>query len=228
MLLAKDIHKKYKVPVLSGVTLQAEPGEIIGLAGENGSGKSTLLAIIAGLTSPDTGRVTIDGKPLIERQIGYVPQEGTLFENLSVKDNLRFWASAYDRPWETALSMLPQDEGFIKKRAGHLSGGMKKRLSIALACLHHPRWLIMDEPSAALDIGFKGYLSQMIQNVKSEGRGVIFTSHQPDELMWCDRVYVLHDGIFVYSGDPKALNEQALYALTRGGDVIGHSHHDRA
>ncbi|MCL2422062.1 MAG: ATP-binding cassette domain-containing protein, partial [Defluviitaleaceae bacterium] len=113
MLLANNIHKKYKTPVLSGVTLQAEAGEVIGLAGENGSGKSTLLSIMAGLISPDAGQVTIDGKPIAERQIGYVPQDSALFENLSVRDNLRFWASAYHCRWQDALAMLPRDEGFI-------------------------------------------------------------------------------------------------------------------
>lgn len=217
MLMAKDIHKKFYEPVLKGVTLQAQAGEIIGIAGKNGSGKSTLLSIIAGLTAPDAGQITLDGEPLVKKRIGYVPQEGTLFENLSVKDNLRFWASAYSQPWQNALPMLPREASFLKKRAGHLSGGMKKRLAIALACLHQPTWLLMDEPSAALDIGFKGHLSQMIQDIKAEGRGILFTSHQPDELMWCDRLYILNEGVFVYNDDPKKLTGQDLYALTNMG-----------
>jgi len=226
MLLAKDIYKKYSEPVLEGVTLHVEAGEIVGIAGENGSGKSTLLSIITGLAVPDAGQVTLDGQPLAAKKIGYVPQESALFENLSVKDNLRFWASAYGRPWQEALAMLPPDTGFIKKRAGHLSGGMKKQLAIALACLHQPKWLVMDEPSAALDIGFKGYLSQMIQEARGSDRGVIFTSHQPDELMWCDRIYVLRKGVFAYIGAPQILNGQDLYALTKGGAAYGHDDYD--
>ena len=207
MLSANNIHKKYLHPVLKGVSFNAHKEEIVGIAGENGSGKSTLLSILSGTTKADSGDITIN------RNIGYVPQESTLFDNLSVKDNLLFWATAYKQPWKDVLpgvtGILPDDPSFFKKRVAHLSGGMKKRLSIALACLNNPEYLIMDEPTAALDIGFKGILSQLMQKIRSDGRGVIFSSHQPDELLWCDRIYILRDGIFVYEGDPKKLGDLA-------------------
>jgi len=95
----------------------------------------------------------------------------------------------------------------LKKRVSQLSGGMKKRLSIALACLHNPQLLIMDEPSAALDIGFKGELKQMMDKIRSQGRSVIFSTHQPDELTWCDRIYILKKGVFIYEGKPQELGD---------------------
>ena len=209
MLLAKDIHKKFSESVLRGVTLEAKAGEIIGIAGKNGSGKSTLLSIMTGLLMPDGGQVTLEEEPLKKRinSIGYVPQEAALFENLSVKDNLRFWASARGLPWKETSLMLSEDKAFLKKRVSRLSDGMKRRLSIILACMHSPKWLVLDEPSANLDIGFKGDLIQIIKDISAEGGGVIFTSHQPDELMWCDRIYILRGGVFVYSGDPKELGD---------------------
>ena len=213
MIKAENIHKKYKEPVLKGVSLEVKPGEVIGIAGENGSGKSTLLSIISGFIQADAGKLSIEG------QIGYVPQETALFENLSVKDNLRFWAAAYGLKWKESVNTLPagwldmQEAGFMKKKVRHLSGGMKKRLTITLACLNKPQWLLMDEPSAALDIGFKKILSQMIEDIRGSGRGVIFTSHQADELLWCDRIYVLREGVFAYSGPPTDLSglSEVLY-----------------
>lgn len=224
MMTAENIHKKFSKPVLNGVTIKANPGEIIGIAGENGSGKSTLLSIIAGLTMADTGEINING------QIGYVPQENALFDNLSVKDNLRFWYAAYGitskslhfaphnspfkppfnplfNPLFNSLFNFMDDKDFLKKKVRHLSGGMKKRLSIALACLHGPKWLLMDEPSSALDIGFKGALYNIMENICREEGAVIFTTHQPDELLWCNRIYVLRDGLFIYEGAPKDLEE---------------------
>jgi len=200
MLIAKNIQKSYLAPVLQNVSLQINAGEIIGLAGQNGSGKSTLLAILAGITKQDAGEVNIEG------EIGLVPQEAALFDNLSVKDNLRFWAKAYKQDWKNALPILT-DDSMLKKRVSQLSGGMKKRLSIALACLHNPQFLIMDEPTAALDIGFKGELKQMLDEIRSQGRSVIFSTHQPDELAWCDRIYILKKGQFVYEGSPQEVGD---------------------
>ena len=200
MITAKNIQKSYLAPVLQDVSLQINPGEIIGLAGENGSGKSTLLAILAGIIKQDSGEIEADG------EIGLVPQEAALFDNLSVKDNLRFWAKAYKQDWKNALPILA-DDSMLKKRVSQLSGGMKKRLSIALACLHNPQLLIMDEPTAALDIGFKSELKQMLDQIRSQGRSVIFSTHQPDELAWCDRIYILRKGQFIYEGSPKELGD---------------------
>jgi ABC-2 type transport system ATP-binding protein len=156
-----------------------------------------------------------------------VPQENALFDHLNVRDNLRFWAAAYGFPWEPALDILrvgkSEQREFLKKKVKTLAGGMKKRLSIALACLHSPRYLIMDEPSAALDIGFKKSLADMLANIRGEGRCVVLTSHQPDELQSCDRIYVLSGGAFVYRGSPQGLGEdftQALFGLTGGGHAF--------
>ncbi|MCL1998825.1 MAG: ABC transporter ATP-binding protein [Turicibacter sp.] len=188
-----NIHKSYKENVLNGISFEVERGEIIGIAGKNGSGKSTLLAIMAGIIKPDRGTVVCEGS------IGYVPQTLDLFENLTVRDNLRFWMAAYgiksfDKCRNPITTSIFDDEILLKKRVRHLSGGMKKRLSIALSCLNNPDYLIMDEPSSALDIEFKRDLHELIKLVAKE-RSVIFTSHQPDELAWCGRVFELKSGL---------------------------------
>ena len=212
MIAAKKINKNFSEPVLRDVTIFAMPGEICGIAGENGSGKSTLLSILAGLIPPDSGELDLPSR------IGYVPQEAALFDNLSVRDNILFWS---------AVSRVPPGpifcEDVYKKKVKHLSGGMRKRLSIALACLNDPECLIMDEPTAALDIGFKGELAQMMRDMRSEGRSIVFSSHQPDELLWCDRIYILRGGVFVYEGSPHEITDLpgALYGAGDKGIYPG-------
>ncbi|MDR1665415.1 MAG: ABC transporter ATP-binding protein [Clostridiales bacterium] len=236
MLKAENISKKYKHEVLNGVSFSAKGGEIVGIAGENGSGKSTLLSVMTGAARPEAGRVLVEGEDIaknpraLRKWVGYVPQEDSLFGNLSARDNLKLWAAAYGADWKNALPYLfPEPNGeteiFLRKKADALSGGMRKRLSIALSLTHSPRYLIMDEPTAGLDIGFKWELMKTVREMSARGHCVIFTSHQPDELLQCDRLYVLRGGAFVYAGDPKALCGgepgfgEALFTLIKARDA---------
>jgi ABC-2 type transport system ATP-binding protein len=218
MLTADGIVKKYKQTVLNGVSLSINPGEIVGIAGENGSGKSTLLSVLTAVMKPELGQVTVEGCDIfrnpkaLRKWVGFVPQENALFNDLTARDNLKLWASAYGSDWKSAFDFLfpaempdAERKAFLKKKAYALSGGMKKRLSIALALTHGPRYLIMDEPSAGLDIVFKWTLMELMQAIRSEGNSVLFTSHQPDELKWCDRIYILRKGVFIYEGEPGVL-----------------------
>jgi len=207
VLTADNIHKSYKNPVLDGVSISVRPGEIVGVAGVNGCGKSTLLAIMTSVVRPDMGAVTCMGgdvfkEPgLLRKYVGYVPQKNGLFENLSARDNLLFWASAY-----RVKPRLERFDGqFLSKKAGRLSEGMKKRLSIAIAMQNDPLFLVMDEPTAALDIGFKREFLLSLGKVKEEGRAVLFSSHQPDELAVCDRLFVMSGGKFAFEGPPEEL-----------------------
>lgn len=202
MLCAENISKAYGVPVLADINLTANRGRILGIAGANGSGKSTLISILAALRQPDRGRVTVDGEDLytnrrlLKTKIGYVPQDISLFDNLSALDNIKFWAAAYGADYRR----VPFDQASIKKKVKHLSGGMQKRLSIAVSVPHDPDFILMDEPTAALDIAFKRELGGQLADWRARGKAVILTSHQPDELMLCDDLAVLRDGGFVYEG----------------------------
>jgi ABC-2 type transport system ATP-binding protein len=230
MLKAEAIHMQYgRQPILNGVSLCASGGEVIGIAGLNGSGKSTLLSVLTGITRPGSGRVELEAQPLtpasLRKWVGYVPQENSLFENLSALDNIKLWASAYAADWRNALPFLfPEAEtgtderAFLKKKVRTLSGGMKKRLSIAVSLMHNPKYLVMDEPTAGLDIGFRWNVGETVKQLRSHGRCVIFTSHQADELLLCDRIYVLREGAFVYVGSPEAIRDgtDALHSLIAG------------
>jgi ABC-2 type transport system ATP-binding protein len=232
MLTAESINKKFnKHHVLDGVSLQAQSGEIIGIAGINGSGKSTLLSVLTGLIKPDGGQVSIEGESLspkaLKQWLGYVPQENSLFDTISAWDNIKLWAAAYKTDWKNALPFLfPESEGitedeekrFLYKKTALLSGGMKKRLSIAVSLMHNPKYLIMDEPTAGLDIGFRYTLSETIKQLRAREKCVIFTSHQTEELLLCDRIYILRGGLFVYAGSPQIISNgtEDLYALISG------------
>lgn len=229
MLIAENICKKYNKSnsVLNSVSFTASPGEIVGIAGENGSGKSTLIYILTTLTKPDQGKVYLmdhdifKHPELVKRFIGFVPQENALFDSLSVSDNIKFWAAAYGA--DARLVYFPKE--YRGYKVSQLSGGMKKRLSIAIALMNNPDYLIMDEPTSALDIRFKKELTSTILEMKNNGKTIIFTSHQPDELLVCDRLYILKGGVFIYSGKPEELSaskpfHEALYDITNQSEPL--------
>lgn len=189
--LQKSFDKRQ--PVLKEVTFSLAPGAAVCIAGQNATGKTTLLRLACGLIQPDAGAVCCDGK------IAFIPQEPALLPELTVLDNLRLWYSAQgldgptfsDASPETQLGLLP----FRKKRAGALSGGMKKRLSIAAALVGRPDYLLLDEPFAALDAPGCRELSMLLCRLKSEGAGILFTSHEPNQIAaLADELFLLRDG----------------------------------
>lgn len=201
-----DICKKYgKKQVLKGATFHAKQGECVAVVGANGCGKSTLLGILSGTLKADSGNIFYDGKnPLADskvfsRYIGYVPQENPLMDQLTVYDNLRFWYCDSNR--SIAADM---QNGILKEfgldayrnyTVNKLSGGLKKRLSIACALAADPRILIMDEPGAALDLICKEDIKRYLKKYLAQGGTVLITSHEEAELSICDRMYLLRDGV---------------------------------
>lgn len=201
----KNIHKSYgKKKVLDGVSFHVEKGECVALAGANGCGKSTLLGILAGSLKADDGEILYNGenpfkdKSVFYKYAGYVPQENPLMDKLSVYDNLRFWYCDSTRSMEEdikqgILGEFGLDE-YLKVSVDKLSGGLKKRLSIACALASDPQILIMDEPGAALDIICKEDIKQYLLKYMKNGGTVILTSHEEAELSICNRMYLLKNG----------------------------------
>lgn len=197
VLQVKAICKNYKKKkVLQGVSLQLEPGNCIGIVGGNGSGKTTLLSILAGALRADSGTVFFDGtdvtrdRSFYSAKVAYVPQENPIIEELTVKDNLRLW---YKGKVKEPFTMLGLQEVFWMP-AGKLSGGMKKRLSIACALSNQAPILILDEPGAALDLACKADIQEYLKGYRDNGGIVILTSHEMEELVLCDQMYVLKQG----------------------------------
>jgi ABC-2 type transport system ATP-binding protein len=190
MFKIENVSKSYgRQNVLVNVSLTVNDGEAVCIAGPNGCGKSTLLKIAAGVMKPDSGSVGIVGE---RTALGYVPQEPPLIEELSVRDNLRFWyctgganvEKMCGQPPVATLEILP----FIDKKVSCLSGGMKKRVSIACACGGNPAILVMDEPGASLDAEFKRKLREFIAEFTGNGGIVLFSSHEDAEIAMADRI----------------------------------------
>ena len=205
-----DIRKKYgKKTVLDGISLSAEAGSCVGILGGNGCGKSTLLSIIAGLSRADSGSVTAvkdNGKAVI----GYVPQGTPLMEELSAWDNLRLWYSrdALKRELESGVLKMLGIDTFLKVPVRKMSMGMKKRLSIGCAVYGNPDILLLDEPTAALDIVCKESIYAYIDDFRKKGGIVLFVTHDVHEFELCDRCYVMKDGRlseYTYDGDLRKL-----------------------
>ena len=213
--------KSYKKrSVLENISFEAESGEIIGIVGGNGCGKSTMLSILAGVSSPDSGSFNVNGVDLFKNKknlssvIGYVPQNPVLFEELSGKDNLYLW---YDKKTlETALSQdgllsMLEIKPFMDKTVSKMSGGMKKRISIACAVSAKPEILLLDEPSSALDLPCKEKLYGWYKKYTAGGGTIIVATHDTRELELCTKVFVLKNNRlspYNYTGN---INELAGY-----------------
>ena len=182
--------------VLENVSLCAYGGECVGIAGVNGSGKSTLLSILAGVLRPAEGRLICCGYDLLEKKsrygslIGYVPQENPLLGDLSVADNLKLWSGKIPDVSSDIIQKLKLDT-LLTKRAGKLSGGQKRRVTIACALLGGQQVLVMDEPTSALDIGQKEIIHRYIREFTDRGAVVIMATHDIMEMELCDRLYHL-------------------------------------
>ncbi len=204
MLELKDVELKYrKKVILKGVNISAKPGQCIGLLGLNGSGKSTMLSAIAGAKSASAGSITLNGKTYREdpkafqENIGYVTQENALIEELSAMDNLRLWtpldkASIYDTLTNTNLSILGVHT-FLEIPVRSMSGGMKKRLSIATVLINKPHVLLLDEPLAALDMLAKKSILDYIASFRSNGGMLVIASHDEKLFEFCDEVWLLQN-----------------------------------
>ena len=200
----ENIKKNYgKKQVLKGISFSAKEGECIGVLGVNGSGKSTLLNILSGIQKGNDGDFSYNDISLLKNAkkrsegVGYVPQSTPLLEELSARDNLRLWydEEQMEKSLKTGvLGMLGIGE-FIKVPVCKMSGGMKKRLAIGCAVAHNPKILLLDEPSAALDLVCKERISNYLLDFKKQGGIVILATHDVQELPLCDRLYILKDGV---------------------------------
>lgn len=209
-------------PVLNQVTLSVNDGEIVCLLGPSGAGKTTLIRLITGAIKADEGSITIDGIAVpsirLYRHIGFMPQEDALYNDLTGMDTLLFFGGLYhiEKPRQRALEVLDlldlkQDKD---KLVLNYSGGMKKRLSLAVALLHRPNYLLLDEPTVGVDPILRQAIWEQFYQLRDAGVSIIVSTHVMDEAAKCDRTALLYHGALLYH-DTTA----NLLAKTNSGNI---------
>lgn len=216
-----NIGKRYKNrSVLRNVSLNVRRGEAVGLLGPNGAGKTTCFYCVTGLITPDYGDVHIDGQditymPMYKRArmgIGYLPQEASIFRNLSVEDNIKAVLEIVVKSKEKQKRLLEDllnefsIEHLRKSPAISLSGGERRRLEIARALAGQPSFILLDEPLAGIDPIAVGEIRQLVAQLKNRGLGVLITDHNVRETLdIIDRAYILHGGSVLMEGTPEQI-----------------------
>lgn len=202
-----NISKSYdkgKIVALDNVSLSVKKGELFGLVGPDGAGKTTLLRIIATLLLPDSGGAKLDEydcikeyKPIRQR-IGYMPGRFSLYQDLSIEENLNFFATIFNTTVEENFNLIKeiyvQIEPFKNRRAGKLSGGMKQKLALCCALIHKPSVLILDEPTTGVDPVSRKEFWDMLGRLQNDGITIIVSTPYMDEANLCDKIAFIHHG----------------------------------
>jgi ABC-2 type transport system ATP-binding protein len=220
-----DVCKRYgHIEALSGLSLSVQQGEIFGLLGANGAGKTTLIKTLVGITRPDSGTISVLGinptkqMHLLRLQIGYMPQAAALYDDLSARDNLRFFGRAHDlTDLEQRISDVLDFTNLRNREhdvVSGFSGGMKQRLSLACALIHQPRLLLLDEPSTGVDPKLREALWGHFRDLAGQGVTILVSTHQMDEALHCNRVAVMRDGKVLAVDSPRGLLARGRAAIT--------------
>ena len=219
--MVKDLTKKFKnIEAVKNVTFSVEKGEAYGLLGPNGAGKTTTIQMITGLFPPSSGQISIGGIDMIQTPkkaqdlIGIVPQEIALYQNMSARENLKFWGRMYGLSGQLLKNRVDEALELIgltaraKDKVVTFSGGMKRRVNIAAAILHRPDLLIMDEPTVGIDPQSRTHILDTVRRLNVEGMTVIYTSHYMEEVEYlCERIGIMDHGQFIAQGTISELRE---------------------
>ena len=212
----KMSYDKGRVQALKGVSFEVEKGEIFGLIGPDGAGKTSMFRILTTLLLADSGEAVVDGLDVVKdyktirKHIGYMPGRFSLYQDMTVEENLNFFATVFNTTIEENYHLVEdiyrQIEPFKKRKAGKLSGGMKQKLALSCALIHAPHVLFLDEPTTGVDAVSRKEFWEMLQKLKKNfGLPVIVSTPYMDEAVQCDRIALIQDGAFLTIDTPQAI-----------------------
>ena len=225
---AEQLHKVYsrKVTALDGVSVAVPPGEIFGIIGPDGAGKTTLFRVLTTLLLPDQGKATVLGLDVvsdwmkIRERVGYMPGRFSLYQDLTVEENLAFFATVFRTTvaenYEFVKDIYQQIEPFRTRRVSALSGGMKQKLALCCALIHRPSVLFLDEPTTGVDPVSRKEFWQMLQRLKTQGVTLLVSTPYMDEAKQCDRIALMQHGQFLQTDSPTGMMENypgTIYAV---------------
>ncbi|MEB3163251.1 MAG: ABC transporter ATP-binding protein [Prochlorothrix sp.] len=227
-VLIENLQKRYgSVEALKDISLSIAAGELFGILGPNGAGKTTTLRCLCTLTTPDSGRLEVDGIPVVgnpkvaRQKLGYVAQEVALDKVLTGRELLDLQAAIYHIPRASITKRVTEMIDLLglgdwaDKKSGTYSGGIRKRLDLAMGLLHQPKVLVLDEPTVGLDIESRTVIWQFLRQLREQGITVLLTSHYLEEIdALADRVTIIDQGQVIATGTPSELKDRV------GGDRI--------
>ncbi len=219
MIEIKDISKSYnETQALKNISLEVDEGELFGLIGPDGAGKTTLMRILMTLLLPDSGQAKMNGLDVVKdfkkirHIVGYMPGKFSLYQDLSVEENLNFFATVFGTTVEENYDLIKdiyyQIEPFKNRRAGKLSGGMKQKLALSCALIHKPKILMLDEPTTGVDAVSRKEFWEMLKNLQKKGITIMVSTPYMDEADLCDRVALIQKGQILDIDSPKRITEK--------------------
>lgn len=223
----KNIEKAFgSVQAVNQLSFEVQPGELFGLIGPDGAGKTTLFKMLTSLLVPDAGSARIVGFDTvrdykeIRRIIGYMPGKFSLYQDLSVEENLNFFATIFGTTIQENYHLIEeiyvQIEPFKKRRAGKLSGGMKQKLALCCALIHQPEVLFLDEPTTGVDAVSRAEFWEMLKRIQEKGISILVSTPYMDEATLCDRIALMQNGKILQIDAPNAIRANygaPLYAV---------------
>jgi ABC-type multidrug transport system ATPase subunit len=216
----EHISKSYgEVAALRDVSFDVEAGELFGLIGPDGAGKTTLFRLLTTLLKPDAGRASVVGLDIvndyrdIRKQVGYMPGRFSLYSDLTVRENMEFFASIFGTTIEENYDMVApiyrQIEPFSDRRAGKLSGGMKQKLALSCALIHKPKVLFLDEPTTGVDVVSRVEFWDMLYALRQQGITILVSTPYMDEAQRCSRVALINKGQILAIDTPQTIIQQS-------------------
>lgn len=219
----KFVSKESVVQAVLELSFEVQKGELFGIIGPDGAGKTTLFRMLCTLLLPDTGRATVDGSDIIKdyaairNKVGYMPGRFSLYQDLTIAENLEFFATIFKTSIEENYDLIKdiyvQIEPFKNRRAGKLSGGMKQKLALSCALIHRPVVLFLDEPTTGVDAVSRKEFWEMLKKLKEKGISILVSTPYMDEASLCDRVVLLQGGQLLTQGTPQRITDDFKHVI---------------